>query len=53
MTAYTFTDYVLDAKYQIPGGVPDRLGLAVGAYDIGLNSYISPVGHGTANAWPD
>ncbi len=53
VTAYTFTDYVLSAKYQIVGGNPDRLGLAVGVYDVGLNSYISPIGHDTANAWPD
>ena len=53
LTAYTFADYVLDAKYQILGGAPDRFGLAVGIYDIGLSSYVSPIGHGTANAWPD
>jgi outer membrane protein OmpA-like peptidoglycan-associated protein len=53
LTAYTFADYVLDVKYQIVGGAPDRFGLAVGMYDIGLSSYVSPIGHGTANAWPD
>ena len=53
VTAYTFEDYVLDAKYQILGGEPDRFGLAVGVYDVGFNSYISPIGHDTANAWPD
>ncbi len=53
VTAYTFADYALDVKYQILGGGPDRFGLAVGMYDIGLHSYISPVGHDTANAWPD
>ena len=53
VTAYTFSDFVLDAKYQILGGEPDRLGLAVGVYDVGFNSYISPIGHDTANAWPD
>jgi outer membrane protein OmpA-like peptidoglycan-associated protein len=53
LTAYTFSDYVLDAKYQILGGRPDRFGLAVGLYDIGLYDYISPVGHDSANAWPD
>jgi hypothetical protein len=26
--------------------------LAVGVYDIGIHSYVSPIGHGTA-AWPD
>ena len=53
VTAYTFSDYVLDAKYQILGGEPDRFGLAVGVYDVGFNSYISPIGHDTANTWPD
>jgi outer membrane protein OmpA-like peptidoglycan-associated protein len=53
VTAYTFSDYVLDARYQVLGGEPDRLGLAVGVYDVGFNSYISPVGHDTADAWPD
>jgi outer membrane protein OmpA-like peptidoglycan-associated protein len=53
LTAYTLADYVLDAKYQIVGGAPDRVGVAVGMYDIGLSSYVSPIGHGTANAWPD
>jgi hypothetical protein len=53
VTAYTFKDYVLDARYQILGGEPDRLGLAVGVYDVGLSSYVSPVGHGRDAAWPD
>lgn len=53
VTAYTFTDYALDAKYQIFGSRPDRFGLAVGVYDIGLNNLVSPIGHGTAKAWPD
>ena len=53
LTAYTFADYVLDAKYQIVGDGPDQFGLAVGMYDIGLSSYVSPIGHGTTNAWPD
>jgi outer membrane protein OmpA-like peptidoglycan-associated protein len=53
VTAYTFSDFVLDAKYQIVGGEPDRFGLAVGVYDIGFNDYISPIGHDSANAWPD
>jgi peptidoglycan-associated lipoprotein len=53
VTAYTFADYVLDVKYQIVGGEPDRFGLAVGMHDIGLSSYVSPIGHDTANAWPD
>jgi len=53
VTAYTFSDFVLDAKYQILGGEPDRFGLAVGVSDVGFNSYISPIGHDSANAWPD
>jgi len=53
LTAYTFADYVLDVKYKVLGDEPDRFGLAVGVYDIGLNSYVSPIGHDTANAWPD
>ncbi|MBM3332052.1 OmpA family protein [candidate division WOR-3 bacterium] len=53
LTAYTFSDYVLEAKYRILGGEPDRFGLAVGVYDVGLNGYVSPVGHDTADAWPD
>jgi hypothetical protein len=53
VTAYTFADYALDVKYQMLGGDPDRFGLAVGVYDIGLHEYVSPVGHDTANAWPD
>jgi len=53
LTAYTFADYVLDVKYQLVGSEPDRFGLAVGVYDIGLSSYVSPVGHDTTDAWPD
>jgi outer membrane protein OmpA-like peptidoglycan-associated protein len=53
VTAYTFSDFVLDAKYQILGGEPDRFGLAVGVTDIGFYDYISPIGHDSANAWPD
>jgi len=53
VTAYTFSDYVLDLKYQILGGEPDRFGLAVGVADIGFHDYISPIGHDSANAWPD
>ena len=53
VTAYTFADYVLDAKYQILGGEPDHFGLAVGVYDVGFNSYVSPIGHGLDDAWPD
>jgi len=41
VTAYTLSDYMLDAKYQIIGGEPGRFGLAVGVCDIGLNSYVS------------
>ncbi len=47
LTGYTFTDYVLDLKYQILGnGNPAKFGLAVGCYDIGLSEYISPIGDG-------
>jgi outer membrane protein OmpA-like peptidoglycan-associated protein len=53
LTAYTFADYAFDVKFQAAGGGPDRCGLALGIYDIGLSSYVSPVGHDTANAWPD
>jgi hypothetical protein len=53
VTAYTFQDYVLDARYQILGGEPGRCGLAVGVYDVGIHSYVSPIGHDSANAWPD
>jgi len=53
VTAYTLADYVLDAKYQILGGDPGRFGLAVGVYDVGLHDYVSPIGHDSANAWPD
>jgi hypothetical protein len=53
VTAYTFADYVLDVKYQLMGGGPGRLGLAVGMCDLGLNRYVSPLGHGTAKVWPD
>jgi hypothetical protein len=27
--------------------------LAVGVYDVGIHRYVSPVGHDSANAWPD
>jgi hypothetical protein len=53
VTAYTFADYVLDVKYQLAGGGPGRLGLAVGVCDLGFYRYVSPVGHGTSNVWPD
>jgi len=53
VTAYTFTDYVLEAKYQILGGDPGRFGLAVGVYDVGFHDYVSPIGHGPDDAWPD
>jgi len=53
VTAYTLADYVLDAKYQILGGDPGRFGLAVGVCDVGIHNYVSPIGHDTANAWPD
>ncbi|MBN2466009.1 OmpA family protein [candidate division WOR-3 bacterium] len=53
LTAYTFADYALDVKYQLLEGEPGRPSLAVGVYDIGLSSYVSSIGHGTVNAWPD
>ena len=53
VTAYTFSDYVLDAKYQIFGGEPDHFGLAVGVYDVGFHNYVSPIGNGLEDAWPD
>jgi len=53
VTAYTLKDYVLDAKYRIIGDEPGDFGLAVGVYDVGLNSYVSPLGHGLNAAWPD
>lgn len=53
LTAYTLEDFVLDAKYQLVGGGPRRFGLAVGVYDLGINGYVSPVGHDTSKAWPD
>jgi hypothetical protein len=53
LTAYTFSDYVLDARYRILDGGPDRVGVALGVYDIGLYNYVSSVGHDTADAWPD
>jgi len=53
LTVYTFADYALDVKYQVLGGQSDRFGLAMGINDIGLTSYISPVGHDTTNVWPD
>jgi hypothetical protein len=52
IAAYTLADYVLDVKYQLAGG-PGRLGLAVGVSDLGLNRYVSPIGHGTASVWSD
>jgi len=27
--------------------------LAVGVYDLGINNYVSPIGHGLDDAWPD
>jgi hypothetical protein len=53
LTAYTFADYALDVKYQAIVDGPGHLGLALGVYDIGFTSYISPVGHDTAHVWPD
>ena len=53
VTAYTLKDYVLDAKYQLVGGSPESFGLALGVADVGLNSYVSPLGHGFEAAWPD
>jgi outer membrane protein OmpA-like peptidoglycan-associated protein len=53
LTAYTLRDYALDAKYQLVEGGPGKASLAVGVYDIGLSRYVSPIGNGTVNAWPD
>ena len=53
LVAYTLKDYVLDARYQLVGGGLGRFALAVGVCDAGINSYVSPIGHDTANAWPD
>jgi outer membrane protein OmpA-like peptidoglycan-associated protein len=53
LTAYTLKDYVLDVKYQVVGGEPERFGLAAGVYDIGFYNYVSPIGHGLDDAWPD
>jgi len=53
LTAFTLKDYVLDAKYQLAGGEPEDFGLAVGVYDIGIHSYVSPIGNGPDAAWPD
>ncbi len=53
LVAYTLQDYVLDAKYQLVGGEPGRFGLAVGVVDVGIHSYVSPIGHGPDDAWPD
>jgi hypothetical protein len=53
LTAYTLADYALDVRYQFLEGGPGQLSLAAGVYDIGLSSYVSSIGHGTVNAWPD
>jgi len=53
LTAYTLQDYVLGASYQILSSENSPLSLALGVHDIGLYSYVSPVGHDTDNAWPD
>jgi outer membrane protein OmpA-like peptidoglycan-associated protein len=55
VTAFTLQDYVLDARYQLVGGGPERFGLAVGVYDVGIHNYVSPIGHdsGDTYAWPD
>ncbi|MCX6843019.1 MAG: OmpA family protein [candidate division WOR-3 bacterium] len=53
VTAYTLQDYVLDAKYQLVGGAPGRFGLAVGVLDVGIHNYVSPIGHGLDDAWPN
>ncbi len=53
LTAYTYKDYVLGASYQILSAKKSPVALAVGIHDIGLHSYISPVGHDTNQTWPD
>jgi hypothetical protein len=51
--AYTRADYVLDAKYRVLTSRSGCFGLAVGVCDLGLNGYVSPVGHGKAGVWPN
>jgi len=53
VTAFTLKDYVLDARYQLVGGAPERFGLAVGIYDVGIRNWVSPIGNGWDDAWPD
>ena len=61
LTAYTshdnvldvLEDFVLDVRYELVGGGPGRFGVAAGVYDVGFHSYVSPIGHGTVDAWPD
>ena len=52
LTVYTLTDYVLGATYRLLGE-PGKAGLAVGIHDIGIRNYVSPVGNGLEDAWPD
>ncbi|MGQ9708494.1 MAG: OmpA family protein [bacterium] len=53
LTAYTLQDYVLGASYQLLSSETAPLSLALGVHDLGLYSYISPIGHGEDNTWPD
>ncbi len=53
LTAYTRRDYVLGFSYQILSPKKSPLALAIGVHDLGLHSYISPVGHGENQTWPD
>ncbi len=53
VTAYTLKDYVLDLKYRFVGSEPDRFGLARGIADVGIHSYVSPLGSGADHAWFD
>ncbi|MEO0109047.1 MAG: carboxypeptidase-like regulatory domain-containing protein, partial [candidate division WOR-3 bacterium] len=53
LTAYTHLDYVLGASYQLVDGGSARPSIAVGVHDIGINAYVSPIGHDTANTFRD
>ncbi|MEO0070465.1 MAG: hypothetical protein ABIK39_00005, partial [candidate division WOR-3 bacterium] len=57
LTAYTLKDYVLGAQYQLVSGKKEgtdeeSFSLALGIHDIGIHSYVSPIGHDTF-AWPE
>ncbi|MFO7674798.1 MAG: hypothetical protein R6X12_00560, partial [bacterium] len=52
LTAYTLMDWVLGATWQL-FGEPDGAAFALGVHDIGLSRYVSPIGNGLDDAWPD